>query len=243
MKRNINSTIKEEQNELENIYNLERSVRFTGLPDVDYKILQEMDIKTLNRFCTTSTYATKLCDSKDFWINKIKNHGLPLELIDQYFINYNDWLNTYGNLEDTVFVTKNILLVSKLTGDIYILLDMRVAGKILDVDVPNDVTNLTIIYKKEDNESYVVVSEDNEKYVNKYKGDFDKVLLRAVYYTLLGYNNSIMDSLGVDYYINPNNYHTYINNLLNEENGQLLYDHALIRVGMWKLIYYNENRK
>lgn len=237
--------IHDEVQQLENLYNIDRSGRLTGLKDVDYTILASLDIKTLNRFCTTSKYANNLCNNQQFWINKIQHDGLPLHIIDKENMNtfntYDDWLNTYGTLEDTVFVAKNIMLIGNMHEKINIILDLNVAEQILNVKVPDNVKKLLVIYDVKKKKTYVVVYEDTE-YVNKYHGDFYDILLKTVYYTLIGYNNSIMDDLAIDYYINPNNYQPYVDSLVNDEHGRELADIALMRVGMWKMIYYNERK-
>ena len=48
----------------------------TKLPDLDYKILSNLDDRSLLNFCRTSQYGKTLCDNKLFWENRfIKQFG------------------------------------------------------------------------------------------------------------------------------------------------------------------------
>lgn len=42
-------------------------MRFTGLKDLDYKIMEELDIKSLLNFCRTDKYISGLCENDMFW--------------------------------------------------------------------------------------------------------------------------------------------------------------------------------
>jgi len=40
---------------------------FTGIKDLDYKIMEELDIRSLLNFCLTNTYISELCKNDMFW--------------------------------------------------------------------------------------------------------------------------------------------------------------------------------
>ena len=40
---------------------------FTGIKDLDYKIMEELDIRSLLNFCLTDTYISGLCKNDMFW--------------------------------------------------------------------------------------------------------------------------------------------------------------------------------
>jgi len=40
---------------------------FTGIRDLDYKIMEELDIRSLLNFCLTDTYISELCKNDMFW--------------------------------------------------------------------------------------------------------------------------------------------------------------------------------
>lgn len=54
---------------------MERS--FSKIPDVDLKIMADMDDRTLLEFCQTSKYARTLCNNELFWKKRlIRKYGL-----------------------------------------------------------------------------------------------------------------------------------------------------------------------
>lgn len=53
--------------------NLMKSTMLTGVEDVNYRILLNMDIKELSRYCQLNTAAQKICNNENFWITKIQN--------------------------------------------------------------------------------------------------------------------------------------------------------------------------
>ena len=46
-------------------------MKFTGIKDIDYKILNELDDNSLINFCKTNKFATKLCNDDEFWKRRI----------------------------------------------------------------------------------------------------------------------------------------------------------------------------
>jgi hypothetical protein len=42
----------------------------TGIKDLDYKILNKLDDKSLVSFCSTNKKADKYCDDQTFWMNR-----------------------------------------------------------------------------------------------------------------------------------------------------------------------------
>lgn len=58
----------------------------TGHRDIDYKILNNLDDKTLVNFCLTSMQADEYCNDQTFWMNRImvKFPYIPLEVLKEY---------------------------------------------------------------------------------------------------------------------------------------------------------------
>lgn len=58
----------------------------TGIRDVDYKILNELDDKSLVNFCSVNKKADEYCDDQSFWLNRIliKFPFLPLNILKRY---------------------------------------------------------------------------------------------------------------------------------------------------------------
>lgn len=50
----------------------------TGLADADYNILINMKYDQLMTLCQTNKYTYKLCENKQFWINKVNYDNLPV---------------------------------------------------------------------------------------------------------------------------------------------------------------------
>lgn len=69
----------------------------TGNEDVDYKILQYLDVQDLSATCRSSQYAQQLCDSNTFWRNKFRAEGLPFYDYHKDFT-VTDWLITYKQI-------------------------------------------------------------------------------------------------------------------------------------------------
>lgn len=58
----------------------------TGIKDLDYKILNELDDKSLVRFCETNKEANKYCDNQDYWRNRTFSRfsNVPPEILIEY---------------------------------------------------------------------------------------------------------------------------------------------------------------
>jgi len=71
----------------------------TGIRDVDYKILNELDDKSLVSFCSTNKKADEYCDDQNFWLNRIliKFPFLSLDILRKYEGNMS-WSDYYIDL-------------------------------------------------------------------------------------------------------------------------------------------------
>ncbi len=45
-------------------------MNLTGIKDIDFKILNELDDKSLVKYCTTNKEANKVCNNQIFWMNR-----------------------------------------------------------------------------------------------------------------------------------------------------------------------------
>lgn len=79
-----------------NLYNESGKVVLTGLQDVDYQILNSLNVDDLSRVCRTNKYSQQLCGDSRFWILKYNNEDLPLIQYNNYNgYSLNMWLKLY----------------------------------------------------------------------------------------------------------------------------------------------------
>lgn len=74
---------------LTNLYN-QNKVILTGVVDVDYNILMNLDTVDLSVICRTNKYAEKLCHTTTFWKRKFDHDHLPILNIHTMTLSY--WL-------------------------------------------------------------------------------------------------------------------------------------------------------
>ncbi len=86
------STLRDEYNNLIKEYKSHNIKILTGSKDVDYKILNQLNVIDLSKLCRINTYAQELCNNSRFWIDKYHDENLPLIAIAD---NLTDWLNLY----------------------------------------------------------------------------------------------------------------------------------------------------
>jgi len=58
----------------------------SGIKDLDYKILNELDDKDLVNFCLTNKRADEYCNDQNYWFNRIiyKFPYIPLDILKKY---------------------------------------------------------------------------------------------------------------------------------------------------------------
>ena len=58
----------------------------TGIKDVDYKILNELDDKDLVKYCQTNKEANKICNDQTFWMRRVlkKISYIDIEILRKY---------------------------------------------------------------------------------------------------------------------------------------------------------------
>ena len=85
---------------------MERS--FSKIPDVDLKIMADMDDRTLLEFCQTSQYARNLCKNEMFWKKRfIRQYGAfsknPDRTWKQFYLKIIYYLDKYPILDDALY--------------------------------------------------------------------------------------------------------------------------------------------
>src|SRR4029079_6376599 len=106
--------MQEEYSYLRNVYNEWYDKEFyelTGMQDVDLKILLELDIKNLTRYCSINKFAQKLCSDSNFWKLYFQKHNLPIYDIPT---NTNGWLLEFNKMDIASRETNLILIINKI---------------------------------------------------------------------------------------------------------------------------------
>lgn len=86
---------------------------FTSNSDVNYEILKKLDIKTLNRFCSTNKNAIGMCN-KQFWKEKFTYDNLPI-----YFDNNSikGWVKLYILTKQAKIEVRRLLIIKKISAE------------------------------------------------------------------------------------------------------------------------------
>lgn len=254
-----NYNVENELNYLVLDYNTKRNklkkVHITGVSDVDHNILKNLDIKSLNRICTSSKYANKLCD-KNFWIDKIKYDDLPLFLLNIYPQTYNTWLNTYNSL----LIVKNRAINKLLVNNIeatrsYLPTQGIIKLDILEPEIFNTILpdyniDLTIriirIVIQSNNNNYIVtiqpVVNKNFTTINTISMSYEQVLdimMKAEYNNIFLRTRAVVgitDEDNIVFIITPN----IINNMIvrNPDNFSIHRDKIYRRLSIWDSINF-----
>lgn len=100
--------------EYNNSYYLDqlKNKELTGIKELDIIVLKQLDIKTLNHYCTSSKQIASVCNHKEFWIQKLKYDTLPVHLIRGFPKTYNGWMNMYRILQKINHEAPTTLLIN-----------------------------------------------------------------------------------------------------------------------------------
>lgn len=82
----------QELTNLINLYNQSGKIILTGNKDIDYQILNHLEVQDLSILCRTNQYTRVLCANNTFWKQKFKDEHLPFYDED---LSVNEWLDTY----------------------------------------------------------------------------------------------------------------------------------------------------
>lgn len=203
------------------------SILLTGNKDIHYNILLHMDIKEINRYCKVNTAGQKMCNNKNFWINKIKYDDLPIHLISDINMNTTkfDFIALYKLLEDVKFISETTLVVNsieatrkelKTSGIINIdLIKQSYIKEVLPVDIFNQITVTStfcrISLKYTNIDSYdinIYMSElGQDIFKNVYNGkinydDTIYIIQKSYFNTFIGNTIAIMDDQRVSFFMN-----------------------------------------
>lgn len=103
--------LKSEYDQLVSIYENANKVILTGNLDLDYMILNQLEVQDLSIICRTNKYAQQLCYNKDFWKLKFKNENLPYTSSPNSLI---QWLDLYKMVIEAKQNAIDILLINEI---------------------------------------------------------------------------------------------------------------------------------
>ena len=87
--------------------------KFTGVKDIDFKILMNLDDSELGKVCQTNKYLNSLCKDNTFWFNKIHNKlGISFEDIKKFtiYLRNKHHLNTYIWIKEKEKILNSLLV-------------------------------------------------------------------------------------------------------------------------------------
>lgn len=216
--------------------------------DIMYNILLQADDNTISSLCKTNKQANKICNDKQFWIDKFALHHLEPLLIDydsDALYPYVTWFHyAMKNVEDA----NNILKINYLeknrkydkTKGIFQILIMEEGIKILYYYFPslmdNDFYYDKLIFTLLDNEYHLEITHDGTQKIDL--GKFTLKQVEMMLPSLLEISEECTDNMNYQMIYDVNNVYemTQIHNNIHSQHAKVL----LIRRGMWEMIYANK---
>jgi hypothetical protein len=207
----------EDLDTLKTLYNQYGRQVLTENYNVNYEILKNLDIKTLNRFCSTNKKAREICSDKQFWKEKFLKDDLPIFV--KSYTNIKDWVKLYILTKQAVEDVKRIFIIKKITNNDIILISGRKSVLYTVFGVKSESKNNGIVKIEKDDKLYKYTI-DNEVYDIE-----NKALLQGLAYIqyaiLMNLDYSITDQDNIPYLVNDDILQDIIN-----QNVNYYYDHV-----------------
>jgi hypothetical protein len=150
----LTGSINQDYTTLVNMYNRKTPI-LTGNIDVDYKILENLEIKDLIKICQSNKYSLNLCNDSTFWFHKFHLNNLPIYAHGEDFTT---WSQMYYITEKSYEKATNTLIVHEINAidesiDITILTDELILNSFLgylktDIDIDIDKINAILSNNK-----------------------------------------------------------------------------------------------
>lgn len=144
----------------QNLLNSQRVVYttpFHDIPDVDYEMMMNLNFDQLRVTCNTNKYAYKLCQNKEFWLNKFRYDNL---FIPDNLPNNTNWLKAYYMLKNvTAYMRESSEndLSEAILGDIDIVINLINKYNLGQVQVLYRLSELKeIVFWKKRGDNYTV---------------------------------------------------------------------------------------
>ena len=186
----------------------------TEINDINFQILEHMDIETLSNYCMINEYALEFCNHSTLWIKKLNDQGF--RYVPKSPTTTVEWIKLYKELMKAKENAERILIINEINEineDEGILIKSSRFGKILSYFVDETYKGkITIeIFLGMDDDGYIVNINDQDYDFNK------KHVIELLTYALY-VNIAVTDDLGLPYIID----HSTI-----DQYDPILYDHNL----------------
>lgn len=195
-----------------------KNKELTGIKEMDIIILKQLDVKTLNHYCTSSKQIATVCNTKEFWIQKYLYDTLPVHLIKIFPKTYNGWMNMYRILQKIKDEAPTTLLINgiektrnynAMNGIIYIdIIDASLLDYVLhslQIKMPTDgYVRIILTYINKDLYNVTIKSLINNVVTTvlnttlSYDAVLD-IIMRCYYSTLTGNAISVRDENNVTF--------------------------------------------
>ncbi len=166
------------------------NIPFTGFPDIDRALIIHLPLYELNNLCDVNKYSKSLCNTKEFWLDKMKLNNL--ELPDVQIKNI-DWLTLYNalynateNINDIVIGYYEFIMI-----DSFQVSDLLKLLKLSNIIIPNKLLKLS----HEQRIPSIIVYFENDEYIINIK--FKIIIMKSqmlLFLTYLYYYNLFTDN-------------------------------------------------
>ena len=92
---------------------MEYKMNLTGIKDIDFKILNNLDDSSLVKYCTTNKEANKVCNNQIFWMNRVLK-TFP-------YINIETLRKNKGNRDWSEYYIDDLRKINTSNADYYLM--------------------------------------------------------------------------------------------------------------------------
>jgi hypothetical protein len=204
--------------------------------NVNYEILKNLDIKSLNRFCSTNQNAREICNNNQFWKEKFLMDKLPF-IFSNRINTIEGWVKLYIQVKQTKTDVRRLLIVKKIINENVILIKGRKSVLYALLDIKSDETkNVTIKIQDFENDYNIIIGNDsfiiNESSLNT-------ILITIQYAILSNLDYSITDNIKIPYLVDQN-----VMNRMEQQRTGYYYNYITTlseRLAIYKSIVFLEN--
>jgi hypothetical protein len=168
----LSGSLYQDYTTLVNMYNRQKPI-LTGNKDVDYKILENLEIKDLIKICQSNKYSLNLCNNNTFWFEKFHLNNLP---IYAQGTDFTTWAQRYYATEKSYEKATNTLIVHEINAidesiDITIVTDELILNAFmgyLKTDIDIEINKINAILSNNKYELSINDGEHNMIFNKKY---------------------------------------------------------------------------
>jgi hypothetical protein len=229
-------------------------VALTGISEIDFKILLDLNAKSLGQICAVNKYAKSICDDPYFWKLRLKGYIIEVKPLAN---NLNSYLESLEALEYANRNAKSILIIAKVEkvrrsyptdGIIYINGDIDELFNMVNQDLFNKL-KLDKIHMDIDRDNDYISLESKSKSEYEIKimtvnnGTYINTLNNLEAEQLVAYVLAVPDSSKSQIHIVDLNGFSYlaIDEYQDYEDFDIR-DPLILRQGIWDTLRYYQNR-